>query len=139
MKSYLLDASAFIYLIKNIDEALVFRCVQESAVLDLTFYEVGNALWKEGTIAKMLSPHESEELAVNAQTILARMERVAGKADGFHGILDLARKERLSFYDSSYLWSAKEKELTLVTDDKELYNKAKKHINVQKTADFNRA
>jgi predicted nucleic acid-binding protein len=139
MKGYLLDASAFIYLIRNIDEALVFRFVQESAVLDLTFYEVGNAIWKEGTLAKILSPHESEELAVTTQIILARMEKVTGKADGFHGILDLARKERLSFYDSSYLWSAKEKELTLVTGDKELYNKAKKHINVQKTADFTRA
>jgi len=139
MRSYLLDASAFISLIKNIDAELTFRCVQESAILDLTFYEAGNAIWKESTLGKFLSPHESEELAMTAQTILARMERMVQKVDGFREILEIAGKERLSFYDSSYLFSAKEKDLTLVTEDKELYNKAKKHVNVQKTADFIRA
>jgi predicted nucleic acid-binding protein len=136
MKNLLLDASAFMLLIKKMGSDSASRCLQESAILDLTFYEVGNALWKESALAKMLSPQDAEELTETAQVILARMEKLTGRVDVFGEILGLARTERLPFYDSSYLFFAKENKLTLVTEDKELYNKAKKHIHVQKTADF---
>ena len=115
---------------------MAVRCLQESAVLDLTYYEVGNGLWKESTLSKMVTPHESEVLAQTAKTILAKMEKIACEADGFWEILDLAKKERLTFYDSSYILFAREKGLKLVTEDKELYAKAKKHVAVQTTADF---
>ena len=136
MKSYLLDASAFMFLIKKADAQMAVRCLRESMILDLTFYEVGNAVWKESTLTRMLSSNESEVLTETAQTILANMEKVACEADSFRGILDLAKKEKLTFYDSSYIFFAKEKDLKLVTEDKELYLKGKKHVAVQTTADL---
>jgi predicted nucleic acid-binding protein len=139
MKTYLLDASAFMFLIKKVEPQATARCLQESLILDLTYYEVGNAVWKESSLAKMITSNESEVLTARAQTILAKMEKIEGEADSFGGILDLAKKERLTFYDSSYIYFGKEKGLTLVTEDKELYTKAKKHINVQNTAEFSKA
>jgi predicted nucleic acid-binding protein len=136
MKNYLLDASSFMLLIKKADAQTAVRCLQESAVLDLTYYEVGNAIWKESTLTKMLSSRESEALVKVAQTVLAKMERIISAVESFCEILDLAKKERLSFYDSSYILLAKEKGLKLLTEDKELYAKAKKHVQVLTIAEL---
>ena len=53
---YLLDASAFILLIKKADIDSTVQCLENSLFLDLTFYEVGNAIWKESSLTKFLTP-----------------------------------------------------------------------------------
>jgi len=131
LTSYLFDASAFITLVKKMDPAVTFQCIREALILDLTFYEAGNAVWKETCLTKLLSPSESVELTSSTQAVLARVKKVESEAEDFDGILELARGEKLSFYDSSYLYYAQEKDLKLVTEDRELYRKAKKHIDVQ--------
>jgi predicted nucleic acid-binding protein len=136
MKTYLLDASAFMFLIKKAEPQATAHCLQESVILDLTYYEVGNAVWKESSLTRMITSHESEVLTATAQTILGKMEKIEGEANSFRGILDLAKKEKLTFYDSSYIFFSKEKGLKLVTEDKELYTKAKKHTSVQNTVEF---
>jgi predicted nucleic acid-binding protein len=139
MKSYLLDASAFMFLIKKANPQTTIHYVRESMILDLTFYEVGNALWKESALIRTLSSSESETLTENAQTILGNIEKIENETDSFQQILDLAKKEKLTFYDSSYIFFAKEKNLKLVTEDKELYTKGKKYVAVQTTADLMKA
>jgi predicted nucleic acid-binding protein len=127
---YLLDASALLVLIKNTDVKSTVDCLLDSSVLDLTFYEVGNAIWKEGTLTKYLLPEEAEKLGAIAQTILAKINRVTSKAEAFQRILEIAQTEKLSYYDSSYAYAAKENGLSLVTEDRELRTKAQKHVEV---------
>lgn len=125
---YLLDASALLLLIKTANATSTVECLQQSLILDLTFYEIGNAIWKESTLTKFLTPKETETLGTIAQTILAKTSRLANDAKAFQKILEVAQTERLSFYDSSYIFAAKETALTLVTEDKELKTKARKHV-----------
>jgi predicted nucleic acid-binding protein len=126
---YLLDASAFILLIKKADIDSTVQCLENSLVLDLTFYEVGNAIWKESGLTKFLTPKEAEKLMTTAETVLANINRVTNEAKDFQKILKIAQTEKLSYYDSSYVYSAKETGLQLVTEDKELGTKARKYVD----------
>jgi predicted nucleic acid-binding protein len=131
---YLLDASAFILLIKNADVKSTVEHLQDSSILDLTFYEIGNAIWKESTLTKFLTTKEAEQLGTMAQTVLAKINRVPSETEAFQKILEIAQTERLSYYDSSYIYFAKEKELPLITEDKELRKKANKYVDVRTIA-----
>ena len=131
---YLLDASSLMLLIKKADVKSTVECLRESLILDLTFYEVGNAVWKESALLKFLTPKEAKRLGTTAQTILAKIEKMTNDGDDFQKILEIAQDEKLSFYDSSYVFFAKQKGLILITEDKQLEVKAKKHVNVQTIA-----
>jgi predicted nucleic acid-binding protein len=132
---YLLDASSLLLLIKNADIKSTVDCLEVSSVLDLTFYEVGNAIWKESTLTKYLTPKEAERLGMMAQTVLAKINRVTiNEAEAFQRILEIAQTERLSYYDSSYVYAAKENGLPLITEDTGLITKARKHVEVSTVA-----
>ena len=131
---YLLDASALMLLIKTADTESTVDFLQDSMVLDLTFYEVGNAIWKEGTLTKYLTSKEAEKMGTTAQTILAKISKVTNEADAFQKILEIAQTEKLSYYDSSYIHSAKETQLKLISEDKELRTKARKYVDVSTVA-----
>jgi predicted nucleic acid-binding protein len=131
MKQYLLDASAFMLLIKKADVQSTNQCLQDSIIVDLTYYEVGNAIWKESILTKLLTKEASKTMQKNAQTVLATLDRVSAEPESFEKILEIAQTEKLTFYDSSYIHFAKEKKLQLVTEDKELKTKGQKHIRVQ--------
>jgi predicted nucleic acid-binding protein len=77
MKHYLLDASAFMLLIKKADAQSTIECLRDSSVLDLTYYEVGNAVWKESCLTKLLTPEGTKTLQRTAQIILMKMDRVS--------------------------------------------------------------
>ena len=128
---HLLDASSLMLLIKKADVKLTVECLQESLILDLTFYEVGNAVWKESTLLKFLTPQEAKRIGTMAQTILAKIDQVTNEGEDFQKILEIAQNENLSFYDSSYVFYAKQRGLHLVTEDKKLEMKAKKHVEVR--------
>ena len=100
-------------------------------ILDLTFYEIGNAIWKESALTKFLTPQEAEKLGTMTQTVLAKINRVTCEAESFQKILKIAQTEKLSYYDSSYLYTAKETNLPLITEDKELRTKAQKHVDAR--------
>jgi predicted nucleic acid-binding protein len=100
-------------------------------ILDLTYYEVGNAVWKESTLTKFLTLEDSKILEKDAQTILMKTERITSEAVAFQKILEIAKKEKLSFYDSSYIYFAKEKDLKLITEDKQLKTTAQKYVEAQ--------
>lgn len=133
MKQYLLDASAFILLIKKANVQTTFRHLQNSLILDLTVYEVGNALWKESTLAKYLTKEEAKTLEKVAQIILSRTDKVLNQDLTFQQIMEIAKTENLSFYDSSYIYFAKQKNVQLVTEDPTLKEKAQKYVQAQTT------
>ena len=132
---HLLDASALLLLIKKSTVKSTIQLLKDSAILDLTFYEIGNAIWKETTL-KYLTEEGAEKLAPLAQIVLTRMNRVTGTAEDFPAILQIAQTEKLTYYDSSYIHFAKKSATTLVTEDQELASKATKYVDVLKTADF---
>jgi predicted nucleic acid-binding protein len=66
-----------------------------------------------------------------AQTILMRTDRIVNEASTFQKIIEIAKNENLSFYDSSYIYFAKEKNLKLTTEDKQLKEKAQKYVEAQ--------
>ncbi len=131
MKHYLIDASSFIILIKKANVQATVECLKDSMVLDLTYYEVGNAIWKESILTKFLTPKDSTAIGNAAQTILSKIERIISETASFQKILEIAKNEKLSYYDSGYVFFAKERGLTLVTEDKELKAKARKYVDVQ--------
>lgn len=133
MKQYLLDASAFILLIKKANVQTTFQCLQNSLVLDLTVYEVGNALWKESSLSKFLTPEESKTLEKVAQIILSRTDKILNEDVTFQKIMEIAKTENISFYDSSYIYFAKQKNIKLVTEDQTLKAKAQKYVQAQTT------
>jgi predicted nucleic acid-binding protein len=131
MKHYLLDASAFMILIKKANVQSTIERLQDSSILDLTYYEVGNTIWKESILTKFLTPDDTNSLQKMAQAILMKTDRITSEPDSFEKILEIAKIEKLTFYDSSYIHFAKEKGLKLITEDKKLKVKAQKHVNVQ--------
>ena len=134
MKRLLIDTSSLMLLMKTANIQTELDLLRTSFLLDLAFYEAGNAIWKETCLAKFLTKNESEVLRNRVQTVLARTDKILSEASNFQKILDISESEKLSFYDSSYLFAAKEKGLVLVTEDKALKTKAEKQVEVQNVA-----
>jgi predicted nucleic acid-binding protein len=130
----LLDASALMTLVKKADAQTTAACTRNSVILDLTFYEVGNAIWKESTLTNLLKADEAERLEIVAHRILAKLEKLTIQSADLSKILKIAKLEKTTFYDSSYIYYAKENKLTLVTEDKALKTKANKTIKTITTA-----
>ncbi|MDR2719565.1 MAG: type II toxin-antitoxin system VapC family toxin [Nitrososphaerota archaeon] len=133
MKHYLFDASAFIFLIKKADVQTTFQHLQKSLILDLTVYEIGNMLLKESRLTKFLTPNEIETLEKVTQLVLSRTEKILNQPVTFQQIMDIAKTENLSFYDSSYIYFAKQKNIQLITEDQKLRDKAKNYVQAQTT------
>ena len=131
MKRHLIDASSLMLLMKTANIQTELDYLRTSSILDLTFYEVGNAIWKETCLTKFITQQESEVLRNRVQTVLAKTERIPCEADSFQKIFDISESEKLSFYDASYLFNAEKNGLVLVTEDKMLRAKAEKRIEVQ--------
>ena len=121
-------------LIKKADTENTVKCLRDSVILDLTFYEVGNAVWKEGTLAKLVTAEAAKTMQATAQTVLGRVKRVGCEPDSFGEIVEIAKAERLTFYDSSYIHAAKQGGLQLVTEDKALRERAEKYVKTQSTS-----
>lgn len=134
MKRLLIDSSSLMLLMKKANIQTALDHLRTSLLLDLTFYEVGNAIWKETCLTKFLTKNESEVLRNRVQKVLERTNKILSEASNFQKILGISESEKLSFYDSSYLFVAKEKGLVLVTEDKELRVKAEKQVEVQNVA-----
>lgn len=116
---------------KTADIQTQLNYLQTSSILDLTFYEVGNAIWKDTCLTKFITKAESQTLQKSLQIVLAKTEKIIYDATTFQKIFKISEAENLSFYDSSYLFTAKEKSLILVTEDKKLRSKAEKHVETK--------
>ncbi|MFA5382760.1 MAG: type II toxin-antitoxin system VapC family toxin [Candidatus Micrarchaeia archaeon] len=117
---YIYDSSAFYELIKTKD------LNTENFILDLTFYEVGNILWKYCTLLKKKTEFCKKDLE-NICNILENWERVIRiyPLDTQY-ILEIAIKNKLTFYDAAYIYLAKKYSTGLLTCDKKLYVASKK-------------
>jgi len=120
---HLFDSSAIITLIeKNKLDALL-----EGLTIDLSFYELGNSVWKQVNLYKTLSMDDAKVVLDAFMLVYNRMNKIQ-EVDP-QSILMVASQEGITFYDAAYLQAAKDKKVTLVTDDKKLKQASSKYVN----------
>ncbi len=128
---FLLDASSFVYALKlkRVD------IIQGNYIQQLTVYEAINAIWKEAHLFGSLSAKEAQELVEIVAKIFEYL-----KVLSIHpyelDVLKRAMKLGLTVYDASYLVLAEKNDLTLLTEDKELKEKAGRRIKVISVKDL---
>ncbi|HTY74708.1 MAG TPA: type II toxin-antitoxin system VapC family toxin [Candidatus Nanoarchaeia archaeon] len=121
----LFDANAIYRLIRDYpDDAL--NHLAEGLTINLAYYELGNALWRESFLLKRISEEDAKKSLYFTYEVLERMQIATINSEKGRSALDLACKLNLTFYDSAYLTEAKAFDKTLVTDDKKLAKAAEK-------------
>jgi len=122
---YLFDSSAIFRAIKeNRIELLTGNCT-----LELARYELGNIIWKDYALQAKISNQESRMMVKTVKHALNLME-VLGIAGSEEDVLETALQLKITFYDASYVYFAKAKELRLLTEDSRLTKKITSAVNV---------
>ena len=114
----LYDSSAFFELLKSNE------LDYDAFLTDLNFYEIGNVLWKHKNILKELTEADVKKIS-KVLIDWNNLIRIDSESD-FEKILEIALKQSITFYDSTYIHFAKKFGLKLITYDKKLDKAAKK-------------
>lgn len=114
-EKYLLDASAVYPLVLKLGEKIL-QHKDLFAILDLTVYEIGNAIWKEYRRGRVVDP---SPVAEAFKEILKDLKKLS-VGDEFQEILNTAIESNITFYDASYIHVARKHKLKLITEDKDL-------------------
>jgi len=127
---YVLDSSAIAIILRRLREESI-EILKDQFTLDLTRYELGNVIWKECALRGLISPEKAVEKAGDISRILeiTKNERIKSSGD-IRGVMNLAIELKITFYDASYLYTAKSKKAILITEDRELADKAK-HAGIE--------
>jgi predicted nucleic acid-binding protein len=128
---YLFDASA------------IFKAIKENKIdllignhtLEIARYELGNILWKNYSLLSKATDQEIRTLAKIIKQTLNLMEITQIKCTE-EEILETAIKLRVTFYDATYAYHAKAKELALITEDLQLQKKITPYVNSSKIDDI---
>jgi len=134
---YVLDSSAIAIILRRFKEKSI-ELLEGRTTLDLALYELGNVVWKECTIEKLINEEEAISKIGNLLNILETMkiEKIISSED-LRSIIRLAIEQKLTFYDSSYLHITKTKKAVLVTEDDELIEKAKRaNVKVNRVKEY---
>jgi predicted nucleic acid-binding protein len=117
-------------LIRSDEEALTVKSpiIEDSKILDLTLYELGNGVWKESELIKSLNVDEIDNLANSMSLVLGSLEKLSVTPSEFSRVLTIAKSERKTFYDSSYIYVAKREKMTFVTEDQRLSRIARRYV-----------
>ncbi len=119
---YLLDASALYGLVAHYRRWV--RHKEKLAILHLTVYEVGNALWKEARAGRL----PWREAAGALSRVLSSLKMLDDPP--LEKVLEVAVERDLTFYDASYAYVAETLGLSLVTQDRELLRKSPAAVDV---------
>ena len=128
---YLLDASALIPLLLDLGEkVLEIATKAQLYATDLTLYEIGNGLWKLVALLKVMDLEDALELMDVVQVLVAKefLKVVSYRELDLKKALELAIRERLTLYDTTYIIAAVSLNATLVTEDERLRDKASKYV-----------
>lgn len=93
----------------------------DGSTINLAYYEVGNAIWRECFLLKRIVPTEAAKLLKSIFMAIKAMD-VTALEDGELGEVALrtAGKLNVTYCNSTYLTEAKRLNRTLVTDDAKL-------------------
>jgi len=105
---YLLDASALYPLILKLKEGLLLHR-DRFAILDLTIYEVGNAVWRAYRKGAVKQP---ALVARMFEEVLKGLEKLS-VGPVLLEVLDIAAKSGVTFYDASYVYVGFPEAITL--------------------------
>jgi len=128
---YLLDASALIPLVTRRGKRLLIEASRENIVTtDLAIYEACNSLWKLASLLKTFSLKDVLDIAVVLKDLSANriIQTVTFDKLDLPRVLERACKERLTFYDASYIAIAEDIKAILVTEDETLRKVASKYV-----------
>ncbi|RLE75997.1 MAG: toxin VapC [Thermoprotei archaeon] len=117
---YLFDASALLNIIRSYGD-LAIDFLKNNYIIQLAFYEIGNAIWKELFLIKSIDLEEALFL-LGLVGKLSHYLILLEDSDS-SVILEIAYKLGITFYDASYVVAAAEKGLALITDDNKLIRK----------------
>jgi predicted nucleic acid-binding protein len=126
MRTRLFDASAIIMVAKN-HPVKAQPVLEGEHLLDLTSYEVGNALWRINELVDETSKSTALEAVNQASPLLAQMEALKVDGEELGSVMEVAFESGMSFYDSSCLQVAGSIGLTLVTEDANLLRSASRY------------
>ena len=115
---YLFDASA------------IFRAIKENKIdhltgnytVEIARYELGNIVWKDYFLKAKISKEEAETVMTAIKHTLTIME-VLQITSNEEAVLKTSAQFKITFYDASYAYLAKAKELQLITEDLHLIKK----------------
>lgn len=127
----LFDASSLVCLLK----LRKLKPLNNNYIHWLTIYEVANALWKETFLIGSISAEEAREIIDVLRGIIDVM-KVLNPHPYECEILETASKLGITAYDASYIVLAKNNGLSLVTEDAELRDKARKMIKVMSVSEI---
>ena len=128
MKSLVFDTSTIINIIQiKHDEAITVFKGQN--LLDLSYYELGNVLWKL-LYRSLLDKDEINKVRETIESIWSIFNVLKSTIEDFKKILDIAIENELTFYDASFVYHAQKNDLTLVSDDGKMVKIGKKYGGV---------
>jgi predicted nucleic acid-binding protein len=110
--------------------------LENNYILDLTIYEVGNAIWRMHALLKKLSEEDVSSLMSVTADLTKRMEKMSILGLNLLQTIELAVREKITFYDAAYVTASKMKRLVLVTDDMTLARVASKHVKTKRTGEL---
>jgi len=117
--NFLFDASALYKLLtvyKDYTDKIAYNYIY---ILDLTFYEIGNAIWEDYyTFKRINNLIETSEVIYEILKELNVIENLS-----FIEIIKIAIEKNLTYYDASYVYASKNFGLILVSEDKDLIEK----------------
>lgn len=116
----LFDASALLNIVRMLG-ADALEYLRGCYVLTLTPYEVGNGLWKEATLLRVININEALALVRYVSRVYGVVEFLEPR--DWVSVLRLACELRITYYDSAYVVAAVENGLVLVTDDEKLFRR----------------
>jgi len=128
----IIDASSLLAMMKNVEEETLLSKLNDLATLDLAFYEIGNALWKQVSIRRVASGEEVKLVAsaVSKVFLMKSFIKISWMDLDYSAIFDLALGNNITFYDASYLAASMVFKKPLVTEDEKLKRVAAKHVRV---------
>jgi len=119
--NFLFDASALYKLLtvyKDYTDKIDYNYIY---ILDLTFYEIGNAIWKDYYLLKRIT--DFTETSEVIYEILKELNVIENLSLSFIEIIKIAIEKNLTYYDASYVYASKNFGLILVSEDKDLIEK----------------
>lgn len=123
----IIDASALYPLLKKLGEKAA-SLLAELAILDLTKYELGNAIWKEHRQGLL---ENWEKTIEEWSKIMEEIPTYTIEASSLKDVEKIAVERDLTYYDASYIFVAETRNLILITEDKELLGKCKNALTIE--------
>ncbi len=125
MPKFLIDASSLFKLLSAPPEK-VENILENSSITDLTIFEIGNVLWKrKDSKIKDISIEKIMAFSEFVANILSEVTIFSIEAAEIPNILAVAIRSKATFYDASCIYICTRENLSLISEDSDLRNKAR--------------